>query len=91
MSFDNLIDSAEKTRTETVGREEKIKKAIAEQMRAIQNAKNAGRSDTCWMLDTRTYEDVQNIVKEMFIEKGYTFRPTGYIGGVWQRTIHICW
>lgn len=70
MGFDNLIDSAEKTRIETVGREERIKKAIAEQMRAIQNAKKAGRSDTCWMLDTTTYEDVQSTVKEMFIENG---------------------
>lgn len=88
MSFENLIDSAEKVRSETVGRKDKINKAVTEQMNAIHRAKKAGRSETCWILDNT---DIEDAVKKMFIKKGYTFRPTGYIGGVWQTTINICW
>lgn len=30
-------------------------------------------------------------VREAFRKKGYTFKPTGYIDGMWQNTKDICW
>ena len=35
--------------------------------------------------------DVYDEVKELYEAEGYKIVPTGYIGGVWQRTEDICW
>lgn len=40
---------------------------------------------------TRTFMRFDDEVKEEFKKHGYTFAPTGYIGGVWQITENICW
>ena len=57
-------------------------------LRDIKKAQEAGRRDTCF--NPHPYEQY-DAVKREFEHHGYTFRPTGYIGGVWQRTEHICW
>ena len=36
-------------------------------------------------------DDYASEVKLKFIKAGYTIKPTGYIGGVWQLTEDICW
>lgn len=30
-------------------------------------------------------------IKQRYKELGYTFRPVGYCGGVWQDSEYICW
>lgn len=37
------------------------------------------------------WKDYESEVKARFQRAGYTIKPTGYIGGVWQRTEHIHW
>lgn len=45
------------------------------------------------VLDPYKYllHDYESEVKSKFKQAGYTIKPTGYIGGVWQRTEDICW
>lgn len=57
-------------------------------LRAIERAQQEGRRDTCF--DPRPSEQY-DAVKREFELHGYRFRPTGFIGGIWQRTEHICW
>ena len=37
------------------------------------------------------YEDYFEEVKAKYESVGYVIKPTGYIGGVWQRTMDIIW
>ena len=53
----------------------------------IEEAKERGESFTCFIVDSVVKDEIRN----MYIEKGYTFKPTGYIDGVWQETEEICW
>lgn len=57
-------------------------------LRSIEKAQKEGRRDTCF--DPRPCEQYE-AVKHEFENHGYVFRPTGFIGGVWQRTERICW
>lgn len=64
-------------------------------MMYIERANKDGRRSTCFTptmgMVNGKYIDCEEELKQMFRDKGYTFKPTGYIGGVWQRTIDICW
>ena len=55
-------------------------------MKRIQEASKRGERNTCFI----AYE-FEPQVKEVFRKKGYTFKPTGYLNGVWQMTEDICW
>lgn len=79
---------------------EGFEQAVQAVVRDITRASKEGRRSTCfnppaywYTTDTgvRTFIRYDEEVKEEFRKKGYTFRPTGYIGGVWQRTENICW
>lgn len=98
-----MIKSANEVR-ETMSRNEHYekgyKKAVESVMRAIEKASERGRRKTCfnpsvyWYEDEngiRTFMDFEDEVKEEFKRYGYTFKPTGYAGGVWQLTEDICW
>lgn len=37
------------------------------------------------------FVDYADDIRQKFLESGYTIKPTGYIGGVWQRTEDIMW
>lgn len=50
-------------------------------------AQSKGYTRCCFAVGAK-YEDE---LRRMFLEKGYTFRPTGYYGGVWQMSEDICW
>lgn len=74
--------------------------AIQSVLREIEKARKQGRLDCCFHPRIYHYTDANNethliscydAVKTAFQSKGYVFRPTGYIGGVWQQTEHICW
>ena len=92
------IPSANEVREQTPT--EGFDKAVASVVRDIKEASAEGRRKCCfnppayWYTTKdgiRTFIKYDEEVKELFIAKGYTFRPTGYIGGVWQRTENICW
>ena len=54
---------------------------------------------TCYIKDDGTVSndykgkriDCEYEIKSWLKDLGYRIEPTGYIGGVWQRTEHICW
>lgn len=37
------------------------------------------------------FDDYAEEIKKKFTNAGYVIKPTGYIGGVWQRTEDIMW
>ncbi len=84
-----LIPSMQQTRKELSQNEiyrKELKKQIDNMNKRIEYAKNKGYSSTCWCV----YEH-EHQIRAMYKEKGYTFKPTGYVGGVWQETEDICW
>lgn len=64
-------------------------------MHYIEKANAEGRNKTCFTPTGKTingrYIDCEEELKQIFKDAGYRFAPTGYIGGVWQRTIDIVW
>jgi len=85
-----MIRSAQDIRSEMQETEDYkriVEKEVFNVMRAIESAKERGFTSTCFSV-AHQYKDE---IKKMFLVKGYSFRPTGYIGGVWQQTEHICW
>lgn len=98
-----MIKSANEVReiaTQNEHYEMGYKQAVESVMRAIEKASQEGRRKTCfnpsayWYeteYGTRTFMRFDDEVKSEFKKHGYTFEPTGYIGGVWQRTENICW
>jgi len=64
----------------------------------IKEATQKGRRKTYFNLYSKTASenklyagDYESQIKKLFEQKGYYFTPTGYIGGVWQRTEDINW
>lgn len=97
-SEDIEILSAEVVRMETdpVG----LKNAVKSVLREILKAKAEGRRDCCYNPSDYCYKDDKGeehrisyyeAAKGEFLKKGYTFRPEGWSGGVWQQTERICW
>ena len=37
------------------------------------------------------FDDYAEEIKKRFVNAGYVIKPTGYIGGIWQRTEDIMW
>lgn len=92
------IPRAEDIRNQTPT--EGFDRAVASVVRQIKEASAKGHRDCCfnppayWYTTKdgiRTFIRYDDAVKELFLARGYKFRPTGYIGGVWQRTEHIYW
>jgi hypothetical protein len=86
----NVIPSAKEMRSRTDANEKRkkeIESAIAFQVRAIQKAQERGVSYVGFSVP----HQYEREIKEMFTKQGYTFRPTGYIGGVLQITERIHW
>lgn len=84
------IPSAQVVRIQTEESEEYKKvilQAITNVNDRIERAKKQGRTDTCFSVSYK-YEDE---IKRLYKEKGYWFKPTGVIGGVYQQTEQICW
>ena len=95
-----MIDIPRATEIREQTPSEGFDQAVASVVRAIKEASAQGRRDCCfnpsayWYTTedgVRTFIRYDEEVKAEFMKKGYTFRPTGYIGGVWQRTEQICW
>ena len=82
------------------GREEIIQAALKRVEEEIREAASKGRTRVCFaskpqyggffFLYKGKYEDVPEL-RDILIQKGYKFRDTGYVGGVYQHTEDICW
>ena len=61
----------------------------------IEQANERGHDRTCFTPTCHkvdgVYIDCEDELKRIFKDAGYHFAPTGYIGGVWQRSEDICW
>lgn len=97
-SEDIEIPTAEETRMQT--QPEGYKQAVASVLREIAKAKKQGRRDCVYYPPVYRYRDERGeeqtisyymAVKDEFLKRGYTFRPEGWSGGVWQQTERICW
>lgn len=73
--------------TQTATYQAAVNEAVQQQMNLIERAIADGRTHVVFSVP-RAYETE---VKRLFIEKGYTFLPTGYYGGVWQQSEDIYW
>lgn len=64
-------------------------------MHYIEKANDAGRDRTCFTptgtVINGVYIDCEDELVRIFKNAGYRFAPTGYVGGVWQRTTDIVW
>ena len=64
-------------------------------MHYIEEANERGADRTCFSPTGTTvngvYIDCEDELRHIFGDAGYRFAPTGYIGGVWQRTTDIVW
>lgn len=64
-------------------------------MNNIEKANERGLRSTCFTPTVHCvngkYIDCEDELKQIFRAAGYGFKPTGYSGGVWQRTIDITW
>lgn len=57
----------------------------------IKRAVERGESTAYFACDKDGDSDVYAEIRAKYEREGYRIVPTGYIGGVWQRTEHICW
>ena len=98
-----MIKSAKEMRetaTKNEHYEKGYKRAVESVMRSIERASKIGLRKTCFCPSiywydiedgTRNYINFDDEVKAEFKKQGYKFKPTGYVGGVWQKTEDICW
>lgn len=74
-------------------RAEKVSKIIENINRNIKRASDQGLHECYFACSKDSYSEAPfyKEVREKFESYGYRIKPTGYIGGVWQRTEHIEW
>lgn len=82
-----MITSAKDMRNETRINDE-MNDAINSVMRDIKKASESGK--TYCIFNPGGYW-LEEAVKREFQKAGYTFRPVGYVGGVWQLCEYIMW
>lgn len=97
------IKSAKSMRKKTIQNEiyqRGFEQAVESVMRRIEKASEQGLrscvfSPSAYWYTTESgggaFMNFDDEVREAFRKKGYTFKPTGYIDGVWQNTKDICW
>ena len=65
-----------------------FEKACDSVMKDVELASAQGLRDCCF----NPYpSNLYGAVKDEFQKYGYSFRPTGYVSGIWQQTEQICW
>lgn len=88
-----MIEPMRITKEMRESREEKVN-AIIERVNAdIKRAAEKGMHECYFDCGKDSYSDgpFYKEVRECFERCGYRIKPTGFIGGVWQRTEHIEW
>ena len=73
------------------GFEKKVEREIQNVENRIKRAAENGQTSTCAFNCDADKSDVEFEAKKYFLKRGFSFKPTGYCGGVWQRTEDICW
>lgn len=73
------------------GFDQRLEKEIKKVERKIKDACEYGRNSTCFGMLDQYKNPIDFEVKKHFKKLGYTFKPTGYVGGVYQHTEDICW
>ena len=70
-------------------REKKLNELVERQNASIDRARKFGKTQTVFQLysDDQYYSDL----RRMYENAGYVIKPTGTIGGIWQKTMDICW
>ena len=66
---------------------DEVKKEFEYQDKLIREEAAEGKHSTIF----RFLPDDDSGAKEHYQKLGFHFRPTGYVGGVWQATEDICW
>jgi hypothetical protein len=85
-----MIKSAKEVRTQMMQTESyqtAVEQAVGYVVNSIESAKSMGLTHTCFSVRPAYEQEV----KRMFLDQGYSFKPTGYCGGVWQLSEDICW
>lgn len=67
----------------------RIDRCVERQNDRIRDMMKGGHHRCCFLLDK--YDTDYAEVRAIYERAGYTIKPTGYIGGVWQLTEDICW
>jgi len=88
-----MVEAMQITKEMKESRQSKIDKIVSKINKDIKRAVEEGCNSTYFDCDKDSYstEDFYDDVRQIFERAGYTIRPTGYYGGVWQRTEHIMW
>lgn len=88
-----MVEAMRITRKMYYDRLERIDEIIERVNACIRRAVERGDHKCCF--DCSKYSDndapFYDDVRREFELAGYTIKPTGYIGGVWQRTEDISW
>lgn len=74
-------------------REKRVDEIVETVNRGIRRAVEQGSHSCYFACSKDSYSEIPfyEEVRSRFERAGYRIEPTGYIGGVWQRTEHIVW
>jgi hypothetical protein len=72
-------------------KKERIEKIEAKVDECIRKAVKNGTNGCYFPCDKEGDADVYDEVRSKYERAGYKIKPTGYIGGVWQKTEDIYW
>lgn len=67
-----------------------LRLAIDFQMKEVNRAREVGRCDARWLLHRRKFQNVEQVAKVVFKEKGYWFRPARKSRGTIKEEM-VCW
>ena len=73
------------------GFNQKLKEEIMKQDRDIKRAAEMGMRRTVFNVHETVNDFLESQMKEYYIALGFSFKPVGCSGGVWQKDIYICW
>lgn len=73
------------------GFKQELEEEIRKQNQKIRNAAEMGRRQTIFNVHETIYDYLESQLKEYYLARGFSFKPVGYNGGVWQKDIYICW
>lgn len=73
------------------GFKQELEEEIRKQNQKIRKAAGMGRRQTIFNVHETIYDYLEPQLKEYYLARGFSFKPVGYIGDVWQKDIYICW
>lgn len=70
---------------------EKMQEMIKRQDADIKRAASLGRRKAIFNVHETVDDYLEPEMKNYYLKNGFFFRQVGFIGGVWQKDIYICW